>query len=190
MGTILSIVIGVGLSAACGFRVFIPPLVISLAAMSGHLQLAHGFEWMGTVPALIAFAVASGLEITAYYVPWLDNLLDSVATPAAVVAGIVVTASMVTDFSPMLKWTLAIIAGGGAAGLVQGATVITRAASTVATGGAGNSVLATAELGGSLLTAVLAVFLPLLALALVGVAGGLAVWKLGSRTVPPKIVPS
>src|SRR6266478_8524849 len=131
METLLSICVGIGLSAACGFRVFVPLLVMSIAALCGHLTLAHGFEWIGTYPAVVAFAVATCLEIAGYYIPWVDHLLDTIATPAALVAGTLVTASAVTDISPFLKWTLAVIAGGGSAGLVQGATVIMRGASTV-----------------------------------------------------------
>src|SRR6267378_5007073 len=116
METLMSICLGIGLSAACGFRVFVPLLIMSIASLSGHLSLAHGFEWIGSYPALISFSVATCLEIAGYYIPWLDHLLDTMATPAAIVAGTIVTASMMTDVSPLLKWTLAIIAGGGAAG--------------------------------------------------------------------------
>src|SRR3954463_3288084 len=116
MDSILSILIGLGLAAACGFRVFVPLLIMSLASRAGvgHLALGPGFAWIGSTPALLSFAVATVLEIAGYYIPWIDNLLDTVATPAAVVAGIVVTASaMTTDVSPFLKWTLAVVAGGG-----------------------------------------------------------------------------
>src|SRR2546422_4079009 len=109
METLLSICLGIGLSAACGFRVFVPLLVMSIAALSGHLTLAHGFEWIGTYSALIAFAVATCLEIGGYYIPWLDNLLDTIASPAAIIAGTLITASLITGVSPFLKWTLAII---------------------------------------------------------------------------------
>ena len=126
----LSICIGVGLSAACGFRVFVPLLMMSIASLSGHLTLAQSFQWIGSYPALIAFSVATALEVAAYYVPWLDHILDVLATPMAIIAGIVVTASVVTGMSPFLKWTLAVIAGGGVAGLVQGTTVAARTAST------------------------------------------------------------
>src|SRR6516162_8707378 len=152
MEQVLSICVGIGLSAACGFRVFIPLLIMSIASLSGHLSLAHGFEWIGTYPALISFAVATSLEIAGYYIPWLDHLLDTIATPAAIVAGIIVTASAVSDMSPFLKWSLAVIAGGGAAGLVQSATVITRGASTVTTGGLANPLVSTLELVGAVLT--------------------------------------
>jgi hypothetical protein len=180
MQEILSVCMGIGLAAACGFRIFIPPLVMSIAAVSGNLTLSPSFAWIGTYPALITFAVATGLEIAAYYVPWLDNLLDSIATPAAMVAGTIVTASMVSGMNPWLQWTLAIIAGGGAAGLVQGATVLTRAASTATTGGLGNPVLATAEWGMSLGTAFLsfiAPFVAVLALCAVAIFGGRKLWQ-------------
>jgi len=97
METILSLLIGIGLSAACGFRVFVPLLVVSVASHTGHLHLSSGFEWMGSDAALIAFAVATVLEVAAYYIPWLDNLLDTVASPAAVIAGTLVTASLIAD---------------------------------------------------------------------------------------------
>jgi hypothetical protein len=161
METMLSICLGIGLSAACGFRVFVPMLVMSVAALSGHLTLASSFQWVGTYPALIVFAVATAVEIAGYYIPWVDHALDTIATPAAIVAGTVVTASIVTGMSPVLKWTLAIIAGGGAAGLVQGATVMTRAASGATTGGLANPLVATLELGGALASSLAAILAPI-----------------------------
>ena len=162
METILSICLGIGLSAACGFRVFVPLLVMSVASISGHLTLAHGFEWIGSYPALITFSVATFAEIAGYYIPWVDHLLDTIATPAAIIAGTIITAALVTDVSPFLKWTLAIIAGGGAAGVVQGTTVLARGASAVGTGGFANPLIATAELGGSIVTSILAVIAPVI----------------------------
>ncbi len=166
METLLSICLGIGLSAACGFRVFVPLLVINVASLTGHLTLAHGFEWLGSYPALMAFSVATVLEIAGYYIPWLDHLLDTMATPAAVVAGTIVTASVVTDMSPFLKWTLAVIAGGGAAGVIQGGTVLTRGASTATTGGLANPVVSTVELAGAVGTSILAIAAPVIAVVL------------------------
>jgi len=165
METILSLCVGIGLSAACGFRVFVPLLITGLAAHSGHLHLASGFQWIGSDAALIAFSVATVLEVAGYYVPWVDHLLDTLATPAAVVAGTIITASFVTDVSPFLRWTLAVIAGGSAAGMVQASTVLTRGASTLTTGGFGNPLFATAELAGSVVTSVVSIIAPVLALA-------------------------
>jgi hypothetical protein len=163
MDWLLYVLLGIGLAAACGFRVFVPLLVISIAALTGHLELASGFGWLGTWPAVVVFAVATALEIAAYYIPWLDNLLDTVATPAAIVAGVIVTASVITKMSPVLRWPLAIIAGGGFAGAVQAATVAIRGASTATTGGLANPVASTAELGGATVLSVLSVTWPAVA---------------------------
>ena len=163
----LSIALGVGLAAATGFRVFLPMLVVSAAAYTGHLPLSENFAWLGTPSALMMLGVAALVEILAYYIPGVDNLLDTLATPAAVVAGTLVSAALITDLPPMLKWTTAIIAGGGVAGLTQGVTALLRAKSTVLTAGVGNLVIATAELGGSLLVSLLALAAPLVALLVV-----------------------
>jgi hypothetical protein len=163
----LSIVLGIALAAATGFRIFLPMLIMSVAAYTGHLSLAANFAWLGTPAALIMLAVAAVAEILAYYIPVVDNLLDALATPAAFVAGAVVSAAVMTDVPPMVKWTAAVIAGGGIAGLTQGLTGMLRAHSTVLTGGLGNSVIATAELGGALLITFLALAAPVAAIALV-----------------------
>jgi len=193
MATILGILLGIGLSAACGFRVFVPLLGVSIAAMSGHLTLSPGFAWIGSPVALVTFGLATALEIAAYYIPWLDNLLDSIATPAAVIAGIIAMASVVTGMSPFLTWTLAIIAGGGTAAIIQAGTVITRAASTATTGGIGNPAVSTAELAGAAVGTLLALIVPVVTAAVVML---LCVWIAGKfirrqrqrrRNAPPGV---
>jgi hypothetical protein len=163
----LSIVLGVALAAATGFRVFLPMLVVSGAAYTGHLSLDNSFAWLGTLPALIMLSVAAAAEILAYYIPVLDNLLDAVAAPAAFVAGTIASAAVMIDMPPMVKWTAAVIAGGGIAGLTHGVTGMIRAHSTVLTGGLGNALLATAELVGALLVSILALAAPAAAIGLV-----------------------
>jgi hypothetical protein len=163
----LSIALGVGLASAVGFRVFLPMLVVSVAACTGHLPLSSGFACLGTPAALIMLSVAAAVEILAYYIPGVDNLLDAIATPAALVAGTIVSAAVMTDLPPLVKWTTAVIAGGGAAGLTQGLTSLLRAKSTLLTGGLGNHALATGELGGALIVSLTALAAPMAALALV-----------------------
>ena len=163
----LSIVLGVALAAATGFRVFLPMLIVSGAAYTGHLHLDDGFAWLGTPSALIMLSVAAVAEVLAYYIPVVDNLLDTLATPAAFVAGTIVSAAVMIDAPPMVKWTAAVIAGGGVAGLTQGLTGILRAHSTVLTGGLGNPVISTVQLGGAVLISFLALAAPLAAIALV-----------------------
>lgn len=175
MEHIVPVLIGVGLAASCGFRVFVPLLAMGVAAQCGLLTLAPGWEWIGSWPAIIAFAAATLAEIAGYYIPWVDNLLDTVASPAAVIAGIVTTAACITGMDPLLQWSLAIIAGGGAAGATQSLTVVARGASTAVTGGLGNFVVATLEWLAALFFAVLAIVAPVLALLLLAVA---LVWLL------------
>src|SRR3974390_174452 len=163
----LSIVLGIGLAAATGFRVFLPILIVSGAAYTGHLPLGNNFAWLGTPSALTMLSVAAIVEILAYYIPGVDNLLDALATPAAFVAGTVVSAAVMADVPPMVKWKAAVIAGGGIAGITQGVTATLRANSTIWTGGFGNFIVATAELVGALLVVFLALTAPAVAIALV-----------------------
>ena len=160
---ILSILMGIGLSAASGFRIFIPFLVLSIASYTGNISLADSFSWIGTLPALVTFGAATLIEIAGFYIPWIDNLLDTIASPAAVVAGIILTASVVTGMSPLLTWSLAIIAGGGIAGTIQALTGLTRATSSLTTGGLGNPAVSTVESGSSLTLSAIALFIPLIA---------------------------
>ncbi len=160
---ILTILMGIGLSAASGFRIFVPFLIISIASLSGNLILADSFSWIGTVPAMITFSIAAILEIAGYYIPWVDNILDTIASPAAVVAGIILMASVVLGMSPLLKWSLAIIAGGGIAAAIQALTGVTRVTSTATTAGLGNPVLSSVELGSSVILGIIAVFIPVIA---------------------------
>lgn len=137
---------------------------MSLAARAGVISPSPEFTWVASNPALIMFSVAAVLEVAAYYLPFVDNALDAITSPMAVIAGIVLTAAVVVDIDPLFKWTMAIIAGGGVAGAVQAKTVVTRGASSVTTAGIANPILSTVELGGSLFTSILAVFLPVLGL--------------------------
>lgn len=181
METLLSIGLGIGLSAACGFRVFVPLLVASIAGMAGWLPLTSGSAgWIASWPALITFATASVLETLGYFIPWLDHLLDSIASPAAVIAGILISASTMVDLPPMMRWIVAIIAGGGIAGLVQGATVLARAKSAMFTAGLGNPVVAAGELAGSVMTSLLAILFPVVALILV-LLGVIVLYRLRRR---------
>ena len=163
----LSVVMGICLSAACGFRIFVPFLIMSVAAMNGYIKPAAGFEWIGTYPALICFSVATIAEILAYLVPVVDNFLDTIASPCAVVAGIILASSCISGLDPYMKWTLAIIAGGAAAGATQTATSAARIASTAGTGGFLNSVISVFEAVISTLLSIAAIFFPLICLVIV-----------------------
>ncbi|MHB1156779.1 MAG: DUF4126 domain-containing protein [Phycisphaerales bacterium] len=161
---IVALSMGIALAAATGCRVFVPLLVLSLAAQGQHplIHLAPGFQWIASPAAMVIFASATVMEIAGYYIPWVDHLLDTLATPAATVAGIIAAAAALGDIDPALKWTLAVIAGGGVASAIQLLTVTTRAASTVTTAGVGNPVVSTAEAAGSIVLSILALVIPVL----------------------------
>ncbi|MCX5660919.1 MAG: DUF4126 domain-containing protein [Planctomycetota bacterium] len=200
MQWVLAIMTGVALSAACGFRVFVPPLVVCIAVKAGYITLSPGFDWMGSDVTLAVLALATALEIAAYYIPWLDHLLDVLAMPAAIVAGTVLTASFITYMDPMLGWALAAIAGGGAAGTVQLATAGVRVVSTAVTGGLGNWLVSTVEAILATLLSFFAIFLPVLSLgAMLAVTGLMVVFLLARRRRPrhsvvdgdePRVAPS
>jgi len=164
---VVSIFIGVGLSAACGFRVFMPMLVMSIAAISGVYTPAEGFAWVGSYPAALAFGVATVVEIGGYYLPWVDNVLDVIAFPASVIAGTVCTAAAVSDMSPLMTWSTAFIVGGGSAATIQGITTVVRGASSATTGGLANPVVSTGETISSTVLAVLAIVIPIVAFLIV-----------------------
>jgi hypothetical protein len=159
---LLSLALGVGLAAACGFRVFVPLLFAAVGARTGHVSLAPGFSWLSSDAALLTLGAATALEVLAYAVPWLDHLLDTIATPAAVVAGILTSAAVFVDLPPTLRWGAAVILGGAAAGAVQAGTVLARLKSALFTGGAGNIVVAILELAAAALLSLLAILAPLL----------------------------
>ncbi|MFV5345270.1 DUF4126 domain-containing protein [Acinetobacter oleivorans] len=176
METILGLCIGVGLSAACGFRVFVPLLVMSIATMMGWFEPSKGFEWLAMPSVCLALAVATVCEVAAYYIPWVDNALDTVATPAAMIAGTLTTMAVSSgEMSQFAGWAAAIIVGGGTAGVVQMSTVAARGVSTATTGGLGNFVVATGEWIGAILLSVSALLVPALVAIVVVIAVILAV---------------
>jgi uncharacterized protein DUF4126 len=162
MDTALAITLGICLAASCGFRVFAPLLVTSIAANAGFLNVGENFSWLGSWPALIAFAIAAVVEIGAFYIPWLDHALDAIASPIAVIAGAVLFAAVAFDLDPFVKWALAIVAGGGSAAIVQGGTMLTRAGSTATTGGFANFIVSTFESVAAIIFPALSLILPLL----------------------------
>lgn len=159
---LLSVCLGVGLAASAGFRIFIPLFALSVASFFNILPLNEQWIWLASTPALIILAVASICESISYLVPYVDNLLDSLAVPLAGIAGTLVMASTLTDMSPALTWALAIVAGGGSASIIKGASAVGRGASTVTTGGVANPAISVAETGTAIGLSVLSIFLPVL----------------------------
>ena len=165
--TIISICLGIGLAASAGFRVFVPLFVLSLATHYGYVPVGESFSWIGSTTAIICLGIATVVEIFAYYIPYVDNLLDSIAIPLASIAGTIAMASTLVDLDPMLTWGLAIIAGGGTAAALNTATAKTRLASTATTGGLANPIVSTTETATASFVSVTSIFLPVAAFLIV-----------------------
>nr|WP_142786201.1 DUF4126 domain-containing protein [Changchengzhania lutea] len=165
--TIISICLGIGLSASVGFRVFLPLFALSLASYFNVWELNESWEWIGGTTALITLGVAMLIEVFAYFIPYIDNLLDTISVPLAALAGTAVMLSTVADLSPVITWSLAIIAGGGTAAAIAGSASTTRLASTATTGGLGNPIVSTVETGTAVVMSVVSIFLPVIAVILV-----------------------
>jgi len=159
---ITAVAIGLGLAASCGFRVFVPMLVASIAAKLGLFPAAEGFQWLASWTAIISFGTATVAEILAYYIPFVDNLLDTITTPLAIGGGTLLLTSVLPIDNDFLKWAAGFLFGGGAAATVQGGTVMTRLASSKLTAGTGNAVVATGEHAASFGTSVLSLVMPLI----------------------------
>lgn len=162
---LFSVALGIGLAAATGFRVFIPLLVAGLAARAGWIPLTESFAWLQSTPALIALGTAAVFETMAFYVPGLDHVLDVLAAPVAVIAGVLASASVMVDLPSEIRWPIAVIAGGGVAGLTKATTALIRAKTGVATAGLGNPVVSTAETAGAAGISIFAIVMPVLCLA-------------------------
>jgi hypothetical protein len=162
--SLVSIALGLGLAAATGFRIFVPLLIAGLAARFGYLPLGDGFQWLASTPALVMLVTAATAETLAYYIPGVDHALDVIASPATLAAGVVASAAVMVDIPQAVMWPVAIIAGGGAAGLTKGSTALLRAKTGAMTGGFSNPLVSTVETLGATGLAVLAIVVPLLCL--------------------------
>lgn len=160
---IISAFVGIGLAAATGFRVFMPMFAVSLASYLGWIPMNESFDWLAGLPTLITTGIAMVAEILAYYIPFIDHLLDTISVPLATVAGSVMFASQFADVGTFPQWALALIAGGGTAAAISSGFAGTRAASTATTGGLGNSVVATTETAGAGIMSFLALAAPVIA---------------------------
>jgi hypothetical protein len=161
MDIAISICLGLGLAASCGFRVFVPLLISNIASMAGIVHIGGGFEWMGSWPAFAIFLTATLAEIGAYYIPVLDNALDTISIPLAAIAGTLLSVTFITDVPPMVQWTLGIIVGGGSAAVIKTGASMARLKSTAFTAGWGNWLVATIEHIASIVMSVLTILIPI-----------------------------
>ena len=162
--TFLAILTGLGLSVACGFRVFIPPLIASIAAQTGYLELAESFQWLGEWPTLIALSIATVGDVIAHEFPVVDDVLNVVEAPLVPIAATILSVSLLTDMDPLLKWGLAAIAGGGSAGALYVARSFLKSLLNASTAGVSTPVVSLVEDAVAIVTPILVILEPLFVL--------------------------
>ena len=162
--TFLAILTGLGLSVACGFRVFIPPLVVSIAAQTGNLELTESFQWLGEWPTLIALSIATVGDVIAHEFPVVDDVLNVVEAPLVPIAATILSVSLLTDMDPLLKWGLAAIAGGGSAGALHVARSFLKSLLNASTAGVSTPVVSLVEDAAALVTPILVILAPIFVL--------------------------
>ncbi len=160
---VLVFLVGIGIAASVGLRIFIPILIVSIFAYTGNITLSTYFTWLGYLPVLIFLIIASILEILVYYIAWLDNYLDAIEHPLSIIVGILITGAVITDFNPYLKWLVALLIGGGVAGTISAATSMIRLKTSAETGGSKNFIVSTVEAVIAVILSVLSILEPLIA---------------------------
>lgn len=160
----LAILTGLGLSMACGFRVFIPPLIVSIAAQTGYLELSESFQWLSEWPTLIALSIATVGDVIAHEFPVVDDMLNVVEAPLAPIAATILSVSLITDMDPLLKWGLAAIAGGGSAGALHVARSFLKSVLNASTAGVSTPVVSLVEDAAAIVTPIMVILAPVLVL--------------------------
>jgi hypothetical protein len=160
---VLTFLVGVGLAASVGLRISFPILIVSIFSYSGYITLSTYFVWLGTLPALIVLIIIATIDTLAFYIVWLDNLLDAIEHPVSILVGILITGAVITEFNPYLKWLMALIIGGGIAGTINAATGLLRLKISTETDGKRNFAFSTLEILGSIGLAIISIFLPFIA---------------------------
>lgn len=169
---LIAIIAGIALSACCGFRIFIPILIATFGVRFGFLP----HEWINEASVELirndvftaAITVATVLEIAAYKIPFIDNFLDTIATPLAVVAATLLSSSFFTFAEDSyMRFILGAITGGLGAGIIQASTSAIRATSSQWTAGFGNPIFGLIETLTAFVASLLSVLFPLIGIALI-----------------------
>jgi hypothetical protein len=167
METLFMVGIGVGLSSVAGIRAYLPLALVGLFARLGLFTLSAPFDllddWLVVGALLVLALLESGLD----KLPALDPVLDIVQTPLRIVAGAVL-------FAVALRAGLDVAgipelaAGAGIAGLVAVLKVVLRPSAGVSAAGVSTAFLSFFEDVVAGVGGVVAVLIPFLPLAFVG----------------------
>jgi len=164
-----ALALAIALAASAGLRAWLPLLLAGGLARLGVLDLGSSFQFLASTRALVLFGVATAIELIGDKIPAVDHALDVVGTPLRPAAGALLAASVLgTVTDPLTSVVLGTAVGAPSALVPHAAKAAVRAASTAVTGGLANPLLSFLEDAISIVTFILAVLVPLLVVALLG----------------------
>jgi hypothetical protein len=169
MSVLGTLALAMGASWASGLRLYAAVAVLGALgrwgglALPGHLAALTNGWVIGVAASLYA------VEFVADKVPLVDSAWDAVHTFIRVPAGAVLAAAAFGEFSPVVQ-ALALLAGGGIALSAHGTKAAARVAVNVSPEPFSNVAVSTTEDGLALGSLLLAVFVPVLLIVLVGAA--------------------
>lgn len=178
---VASVVLGVSLAASCGLRAFLPLFVLGAGARLGLVDLGDAFQWLAHTPALLALGIGVILELLADKIPFVNHVLDWLATPLRALAGMLVLAAAIVDLPTWVVALLAIIIGGGVALAVSVTKSGIRKTSSAVTAGASTPVHSFVEDVVCLLSTVFSLVFWIVALVIA--AGALLLFGVSARAV-------
>jgi hypothetical protein len=165
-----ALALAIALAASAGLRAWLPLLLAGGLARAGVLDLGDSFSFLASDKALVLFGVATVVELVGDKVPAVDHALDVIGTPLRPAAGALLAASVLGTVSdPLTALVLGTAVGAPSALVPHAAKTALRAVSTTLTGGLANPVLSFLEDAISLITFVLAILVPVLVVALLGI---------------------
>lgn len=166
-----ALALAIALAASAGLRAWLPLLLAGGLARAGVLDLGPSFAFLSSNKALLIFGVATAVELLGDKIPAVDHALDVIGTPLRPAAGALLAASVLGTVSdPLTALVLGTAVGAPSALVPHALKTGLRTASTALTGGLANPVISFIEDGVSVALVVLAVLVPLLVIALLGVA--------------------
>jgi uncharacterized membrane protein len=165
-----ALALAIALAASAGLRAWLPLLLAGGLARAGVLDLGDSFSFLASNKALVLFGVATVIELVGDKVPTIDHALDVIGTPLRPAAGALLAASVLGTVSdPLTALVLGTAVGAPSALVPHAAKTALRTVSTTLTGGLANPILSFLEDAISLITFILAILVPVLVVALLGI---------------------
>lgn len=160
VGAIASVLSGFGLSGAAGLNAFIPLLAVAVLGRLDVLHLAAPYDVLTKTWAIALISVFLVVEIIVDKIPVADHANDIAQTFIRPATGALLFAAetgMITDVHPGVALGLGLVTALG----VHGTKAAVRPVVNATTAGFGAPVVSAIEDGISVVTTVLAIFLPI-----------------------------